>query len=90
MEDLVDQMTKGDPANRPRIEQVIGRFTSIRGSLHNAKLRSALTSKQSHIIIRSVVQTRQFVRTAGYILSRKAAIPDPHPDQSPAVNTLLP
>jgi hypothetical protein len=73
----VDEMTNRNPANRPRIEEVIRRFTFIRGSLSNAKLRSAMTLKKFPGIVRSVVQARQLVRAVGYILLRKAAIPDP-------------
>jgi hypothetical protein len=77
MKNLVDEMTREDPGSRPRIEEVIRGFTAIRGSLSNTKLRSVITSKKSHGIVRAVVQARQLVRTVGYILSRKAAIPDP-------------
>ena len=77
MKDLVDKMTREDPANRPHIEEVIRHFTSIRESLSNTKLRSAITSKKSNGIVRLVVQVRQLIRTVGYIASRKAPIPDP-------------
>ena len=79
MEALVDAMTSQHPADRPRIEDVIERFSEIRQSLSKAKLRSALKSKNASIITCAAVETRQFVRTTCYILSRKAAIPDPRP-----------
>jgi hypothetical protein len=79
MEVLVDAMTSQHPADRPRIEDVIERFSEIRRSLSKAKLRSALKSKKASIITCVAVETRQFVRTVCYIVSHKAAIPDPRP-----------
>jgi len=77
MEDLVDAMTSPNPADRPRIEDVIRRFTEIRESLSQIKLRSPLTSKMAPWIVRATQERRQNVRTIQYIISRKAAIPDP-------------
>ena len=79
MESLVDSMTTRHPADRPRIEDVIERFSEIRRSLSKAKLRSPLKSKKASIITCVAVETWQFVRTICYILSQKAAIPDPQP-----------
>ena len=79
MEDLVSAMTRQHPADRPRIEDVIERFKEIRGSLSKIKLRSALKPKEAPIIICAALEIWQYVRTIQYILSRKAAIPDPWP-----------
>jgi len=76
MEDLVDSMTSPNPADRPRIEDVIRRFTEIRNSLSQIKSRSALTSKMAPWIVRATQERRQNIRTIQYIISRKAAIPD--------------
>jgi hypothetical protein len=77
MEDLVAAMTSERPEDRPHIEDVIERFAVIRNGLSKIKLRSALTLEESHKMIRVVQKARQYVRTTRYILSRKAAIPDP-------------
>ena len=77
MEDLVAAMTSERPEDRPRIEDVIERFTTIRNSLSKTKLRSALTSKKLPRIIGAVQNAGQYLRTTQYILLRKAAIPDP-------------
>ena len=77
MEDLVSAMTREHPADRPRIEDVIERFNEIRGSLSKIKLRSALKPKKAPFIMCAALETWQYVRTIRYILSRKAAIPDP-------------
>ena len=77
MEDLIAAMTSERPEDRPRIEDVIERFTAIRKSLRKTKLRSALTSRKLPTIIGVAQKAGQCVCTARYILSRKAAIPDP-------------
>ena len=77
MEDLISAMTREHPADRPHIEDVIERFNEIRGSLSKIKLRSALMPKEAPIIICAALETWQYVRTIRYILSQKAAIPDP-------------
>ena len=77
MEDLVSAMTREHPADRPNIEDVIEGFNEIRGSLSKIKLRSALKPKEAPIILCAALETWQCGRTIRYILSRKAAIPDP-------------
>lgn len=77
MESLIGTMTRERPEDRPRIEDVIRRFAIIRESLSNTKLRSALKSKKLPRIICPAKDAIQHVRTVRYILSRKAAIPDP-------------
>jgi len=77
MEDLVDTMTNPNPVDRPRIEDVIRRFNETWRSLSQIKLWSAVTSKMAPWIVRAIQEQRQNVRTIQYIISRKAAIPDP-------------
>jgi hypothetical protein len=77
MESLIAAMTRERPEDRLRIEDVIRRFAIIRESLSKTKLRSALTSKTLPRIVCLAKESIQHVRTIQYILSRKAAIPDP-------------
>lgn len=77
MEGLITAMTRERPEERPRIEDVIRQFTIIRESLSKTKLRSALTSIKLPRAICLAQEAVQHVRTIQYILSRKAAIPDP-------------
>jgi hypothetical protein len=79
MEDLVNAMTSQNPEDRPRIEDIIQRFTVIRGTLSKTKLRSALKRKKATIIECVALELWQYVRTIQYILSQNAAIPDPQP-----------
>ena len=73
---LVDAMTDEDPEKRPVIEDVISRFSHIRNSLSGFKLRSPITFKQDHSLIATLRYACQAVRTARYIVCKKAAIPD--------------
>jgi len=76
MEELIDAMTDKDITRRPSIEEVIERFTVVRGSLRGTKLRSALTSKKVPRIFSVIRQARQYLLTTQYIILRQAAIPD--------------
>ena len=75
MEGLVDAMTDDDPEKRPTVEDVISRFSPIRDSLNKIKLRTFIAAKRDPSLFTACRHTRQFIRTAKYALSRKAAIP---------------
>ena len=72
---LVDAMTDENPAERPTIENVISRFSYIRDSLSEFKLRSVITSKKDPSLVTTYRYARQVVRTVEYIILQKAAIP---------------
>ena len=72
---LVDPMTDENPAERPTIENVISRFSYIRDSLSEFKLRSLIISKKDPSLVTSYRYVRQVVRTVEYIILQKAAIP---------------
>ena len=75
MAGLVGEMTNENPVERPTIEDVISRFSRIRKSLGEFKLRSPIMSKKDPGLITTYRCARQVVRTVGYIVWRKAAIP---------------
>jgi hypothetical protein len=77
MEDLVDWMTLDNPAKRPQIEEVLEKFTLIRESISQSKLRSPITSRKLPKFFGMVQQARQSLRTMQYVVSRRPAIPDP-------------
>jgi len=56
-------MTDESPAMRPRIEEVIEKFDSIRSSLSIFKLRSPITSKKDHALFAVYRHVRQLTRT---------------------------
>ncbi|KAI9432584.1 kinase-like domain-containing protein [Lactarius indigo] len=76
MKDLIASMTRENPAERPRIEEVLQEFSRIRASLSKRKFRSAIISKNAPKVVGMFREARQSVRTLQYIVSRRPAIPD--------------
>ena len=77
MQDLVNEMTHINPVKRPLIEDVIAKFSYIRKSLSEFKLRCPLISKTNPSLFTIFGGAKQALLTLHYILSRKAAIPEP-------------
>ena len=76
MQDLTDEMTHINPAQRPSIEEVIAKFSRIRESLSGFKLRSPIIAKHDPSLSSMFRHARQALRTGEYIFSHKAAIPE--------------
>ena len=72
---LVDAMTDENPAERPTIENVISRFSYIRDSLSEFKLRSLIASNKDPSLVTAYRYARQVIRTVEYTILEKAAIP---------------
>jgi len=72
---LVNAMTVENPAERPTIENVISRFSYIRDSLGEFKLRSLITSKKDPSLVTTYRYACQVVRTVEYIILQIPAIP---------------
>ncbi|KAI9509446.1 kinase-like domain-containing protein [Russula earlei] len=79
MAGLIESMTLEDPARRPKIEEVLLKFTSIRASLRRSKLRSPIVSKKLPRFIALAKRARQSVRTIQYTVSLLPPIPVPDP-----------
>jgi hypothetical protein len=77
MEELVGAMTAIEPAKRPTIEEVVEKFSYIRNSLSEFKLRSLIASRKDPALITTYRYTCQAIRTLEYIILQKPAIPDP-------------
>jgi hypothetical protein len=77
MQDLVNEMTHINPVKRPLIEDVVAKFSYIRESLSEFKLRSPLISKTNPSLFTIFRGAKQALLTLQYILSHKAAIPEP-------------
>jgi len=75
MKGLVDAMTNDDPGKRPTIEEVISMFSRVRDSLSRFKLRSLMIAKKDPSLITGFRYARQVVRTAKYLLTKKASVP---------------
>lgn len=77
MDSLVADMTQADPSKRPKIDEVVARFGDIRKSLSTWKLRSRIVGRRELRIVRMWRAVPYYFRTAAYIVTRKAAIPEP-------------
>jgi len=77
MEPLIADMTQEDPKKRPTAQEVVSRFAEIRRGLRIWKLRSRVVRRDEIWAMRVLRSGRHLCRTAGYILARKAAIPEP-------------
>ena len=77
MQPLVDDMVQDDPTKRPKVDEVVSRFLEIKGKLSTWKLRSRIV-RRDEIWPLAVWRTiSHWYQTTGYVLSRKAAIPEP-------------
>jgi hypothetical protein len=77
MEPLITDMTQDDPQKRPTAQEVVSRFERIKRGLSIWKLRSRMVRRKEFLPMMVLRSARQLYRTAGYILTRKAAIPEP-------------
>ena len=76
MEPLVTDMVQTDPTKRPKMDEVVTRFSEIRGKLTTWKLRSRIARKNELWPVTAWKSVGHWYRTVGYVLGRKAAIPD--------------
>ena len=77
MEPLVTDMVQTDPTKRPKMDEVVTRFSEIRGNLSSWKLRSRIARKNELWPVTAWKSVGHWCRTVGYVLGRKAAIPEP-------------
>jgi hypothetical protein len=77
MNELIADMVQEDPSKRPTIDEVVARFSEIKNRLGMWKLRSRLTRKKESLPVKVWRTIGHWYRTVGYILGRKAAIPEP-------------
>ncbi len=77
MQDLVNEMTHINPVKRPLIEDVVAKFSYIRKSLSEFKLRAPVVPKNNPSLFTVFRRAKQTLLTLQYIFSRKAAIPEP-------------
>jgi len=77
MEPLVTDMVQNDPTKRPTMDEVVTRFSEIRAKLSTWKLRSRIARKYELWPVTAWKSVSHWYCTVGYILGRKAAIPEP-------------
>ena len=77
MEPLITDMVQPDPTKRPTIDEVVTRFSGVRGKLNAWKLRSRIARKNELWPVTSWKSVGHWCSTVGYVLGRKGAIPEP-------------
>jgi hypothetical protein len=77
MEPLITDMVQTDPTKRLKMDEVVTRFSEIRGKLSAWKLRSRIARKNELWPVTAWRSVSHWCRTVGYVLGRKAAIPEP-------------
>jgi hypothetical protein len=77
MEPLVSDMVQNDPTKRPTMDEVVTRFAEIKGKLSTWKLRSRIARKNELWPVAAWRSVGHWYRAVGYVLGRKAAIPEP-------------
>jgi hypothetical protein len=71
-------MVQEDPTKRPTMDEVVTRFVEIRGKLSTWKLRSRMGPTKEIWPVAAWKSVGNWFRTVGYILTRKAALPEPN------------
>ena len=74
---LIADMVQEDPKKRPTMDEVVARFSEIKNKLSVWKLRSRLIHKKEILPVKVWRTVGHWYRTVGYVLTRKAAIPEP-------------
>jgi hypothetical protein len=77
MKALIADMVQEDPTKRPTMDEVVSRFSEIKNTLGTWKLRSRFARKNEMWVVTAWRTVGHWYRTLGYVLARKAAIPDP-------------
>lgn len=77
MDALVADMVQEDPTKRPKMDEVVTRFSEIKSKLSNWKLRSRISRRDELWPVAAWRTVGHWFRTVTYVLTRKAAIPEP-------------
>ncbi|KAI0294570.1 hypothetical protein BC826DRAFT_1011363 [Russula brevipes] len=77
MEPLVADMVQDDPTKRPKMDEVVTRFLETKAKLSAWKLRSRITHQDEIWPLTAWRGVMHWCRTIGYVVGRKAAIPEP-------------
>jgi serine/threonine protein kinase len=77
MDALVADMVQDDPTRRPKMDEVVARFSEIKSKLSTWKLRSRISRRNEVWPVAAWRTVGHWCRTATYVLTRKAAVPEP-------------
>ena len=70
-------MVQEDPEKRPNLDEVVSQFSEIKSKLRTWKLRSRIARKHEVWPVAAWRSVSHWYRTAGYVIARMAAIPEP-------------
>ncbi|KAH8989695.1 kinase-like domain-containing protein [Lactarius akahatsu] len=82
IESLITDMVQEDPEKRPNMDEVVSRFSDIKSKLSTWKLRSRIARQHEVWPVAAWRSVGHWYRTVGYVVGRKAAIPEPSPEPS--------
>ena len=71
-------MVQEDPGKRPNMDDVVSRFSEIKSKLSTWKLRSRIAPRNKIWLIEAWKSVSHWCRTVGYVVTNKAAIPEPN------------
>ncbi|KAH9960991.1 kinase-like domain-containing protein [Lactifluus volemus] len=74
---LIADMIQEDPARRPTMNEVVTRFSELKGKLSTWKLRTRMARNNEIWPVAAWRTFGHWYRTVGYVLARKAALPEP-------------
>ena len=77
MQPLIADMVQEDPTKRPKMDEVVARFAEIRNKLSTWKLRSQIVRNTEIWLVTAWRSVAHWYRTIGYVIARKAPIPEP-------------
>ncbi|KAH9057291.1 kinase-like domain-containing protein [Lactarius vividus] len=77
MQPLISDMVQEDPAKRPNMDEVVARFAEIKSKLSTWKLRSRMARNIEFWPVTAWRTVAHWYCTIGYVLARKAPIPEP-------------
>ncbi|KAH9054578.1 kinase-like domain-containing protein [Lactarius deliciosus] len=78
IEPLITDMVQEDAGKRPNMDEVVSRFSEIKSKLSTWKLRSRIARKHEVWPVAAWRSVSHWYRTVGYVVRRKAAIPEPN------------
>ena len=77
MDALVADMVQEDPTKRPKMDEVVTRFSEIKVKLSTWKLRSRISQRNELWPVAAWRAVGHWCRTVTYVLTHKAALPEP-------------
>lgn len=77
MKDLVADMVKDDPAERPSMDEIVARFVEIRTKLHWWTLRRPIDKRKFPMVLRLIRMVPTALRNLRYVAFGIPAVPVP-------------